>query len=437
MDGLDCRNGKSAQKRKEKIIGIIATAAALAILSAWIFYVGGIAGRRASADCTAAYATPTEENVETAAGVSSGIVIEQSSRRVLFGQNERVKMPMASTTKVMTALVALESLPLDGKITVDRRAVGVEGSSIYLREGEIWSVEDLLYGLMLRSGNDAAEMLAIAACGSVESFVDRMNEKARAIGAEQTHFVNPHGLHNDDHYTTAYDLALISACALENETFAKIVGSKIYTVPANDTHPVHYFANKNKMLSSYEGANGIKTGFTTDAGRCLVSSAKREGMQLVTVVLNQPDMWQESMRRMDEAFGRYEIVRLGESGKEILSVGQGNKSAQIALEKDLIYPIERGETLNLDFTFVLDRDLQLPLQAGARVGRIDIYDGNHLLFSEKIVSMKEINDRGVLLMLTDLVGGWQIEHDGGEIKQVFGVMRRGIAQGGGQINRRG
>ena len=243
------------------------------------------------------------DNVEASANKSSSsVVIEESTLRVLGGFNKDMRLEMASTTKIMTALVAIENGELDKKITVADEAVGVEGSSIYLKYDEIWTIRDLLYGLMLRSGNDSAVALAVAIGGSVDNFVKMMNDKADSLGLKNTHFENPNGLHGDNHYTSAYDLAVISAFAMRNEDFKKIVGTKMYTVEGNETHPTYYFANKNKMLALYEGANGIKTGYTKDSGRCLVSSAERNGMQLISVVLNIYDTYGTCSAGMDKAF---------------------------------------------------------------------------------------------------------------------------------------
>lgn len=236
----------------------------------------------------------------------SGVVIEQSSRRVLLGENMHDRCYPASTTKVLTALVVLNSLPLDKVISVPKQAEGVEGSSIYLRAGQKITVEDLLMGLMLRSGNDAAETLAIAVSGSVDGFAELMNKTAKELGAESSNFVNPHGLHDDNHYTTAYDLALITAKAYENPEFVRIVSTKKAKITIDGE--AHYIGNKNKMLTLYEGANGVKTGYTKTSGRCLVSGAERGGMQLISVVLNYNDMWNDSMRLLNYGFENFEMT---------------------------------------------------------------------------------------------------------------------------------
>ncbi|MBO4554239.1 MAG: D-alanyl-D-alanine carboxypeptidase [Clostridia bacterium] len=236
------------------------------------------------------------------------MLIEQSSRRILWGENENARLYPASTTKVLTALCVLDNLPLDRVVEVPKCAEGVEGSSIYLKEGQKITVEDLLFGLMLRSGNDAAVTLAVETSGSVEDFAVLMNEKAKECGAVNSNFVNPHGLQDKNHYTTAYDLALITAKAYENADFVRIVSSKLKKITIDDNSVV--IANKNKMLKLFDGSNGVKTGFTKSSGRCLVSGAKRGDMQLISVVLNCGDMWNESVRMLNFGFDNFKMIPL-------------------------------------------------------------------------------------------------------------------------------
>lgn len=252
--------------------------------------------------------TNKQQNEETAfrQTAKSGVLIEAKTRRVLLDENMNERCFPASTTKVLTALIALERLDVKKQITVKKEGSGIEGSSIYLKVGDKISVLDLLYGMMLRSGNDAACTLAIETAGSVEEFAKLMNEKAHELGAKNSHFVNPHGLHDEEHYTTAYDLALITAKAFENELFERIVSTRVATIEINGEKVA--IANKNKLLKEYKGANGVKTGYTKTSGRCLVSGAKRDGMQLVCVTLNYDDMWRDSKRILDFGFENFEMV---------------------------------------------------------------------------------------------------------------------------------
>ncbi len=237
---------------------------------------------------------PTDAlEVTPSVSAASYILMDAASGEVLSEGNAHVRRPMASTTKIMTALVILEALPLDTVVTVPREAVGVEGSSIYLYEGEQITVQTLLYALLLSSANDAAVALALACDKNVAAFAARMNEKAAELGLSNTHFCNPNGLHEEAHYTTAYDLARLTCAALANDTFAKIVQTKRYTAPQNGTDATRLFLNHNRLLRTLDGAVGVKTGFTRAAGRCLVSATTREGLTLVAVTLHAPNDWRD------------------------------------------------------------------------------------------------------------------------------------------------
>ena len=248
---------------------------------------------------TAAPVTAASEQ-STAAAMA---LIDGDTGELLFCKNENERRAPASTTKICTAITVLEHWSmLDLPVAIPDEAIGVEGSSLYLQKGEALSVRDLLYGLMLQSGNDCAVALAIITGGSVEGFVKLMNETAHKASAENTNFANPHGLPNDDHYTTALDLCKISHYAMKNEVFREIVSAKRHTTPYHGHDYKRNFPNKNKILFDYLGGNGIKTGFTKKAGRCLVSSATRDGKTYICTVLNCGNMWEESMRLLDKAF---------------------------------------------------------------------------------------------------------------------------------------
>ena len=250
------------------------------------------------------------------AGVTArgAVLMEAESGDVVFGQNENARLPMASTTKIMTALVALESLPVETVVRITAPSVGVEGSSIYLTEGETLTLEQLLYALLLESANDAATAIAMAVAGSVEAFAEEMNQKAASLGLKDTHFVNPHGLDHEEHYTTAYELAVITRAALQNETFRAICATKRKTIPLRREEGIRLLLNHNKLLDSYEGCIGVKTGFTKKTGRCLVSAAEREGITLIAVTLNAPDDWRDHTAMLDYGFDLYETIPLCEAG---------------------------------------------------------------------------------------------------------------------------
>lgn len=292
-------------------------------------------------------------------------VLELSSRRILHGSNAEERLPMASTTKILTAILVIDDCDLDESISIPGQAEGVEGSSVYLKAGDKYTVRELLYGLMLRSGNDCAVSLALHHSGSVEKFAQAMNRKALSLGAEHSRFANPHGLPHEGHYTTARDLALISAYALQNDTFREIVSCKYYAPRG--------WANKNKMLTEYEGALGVKTGFTLRAGRCLVSGAQRDGMTLVCVVLNSPQMFERSAELLDSAFGAYRLTRL-------CSSQEGFEG--FACRSDFYYPITDAERDKIR----IETELlpEPPHEIGGYAGIMKIYLENHLLFSQNL-----------------------------------------------------
>lgn len=238
----------------------------------------------------------------------SAILIEAASGEIVYEKNAYEKLPMASTTKIMTALVAIEQCDLSQTVTIPSDAVGIEGSSLYLKEGEKLTMLQLLYGLMLQSANDAAVAIAIECAGSVDDFAVLMNQKASELGLKNTHFSNPNGLDEEDHYTTAYDLAQLTAYALKNETFAKIVSTYKYDIGDR------IVVNHNKLLQTYEGACGVKTGFTKRSGRCLVSAAERNGVKLICVTINDGDDWRDHSSLLDYGFTQYKCVELCDVG---------------------------------------------------------------------------------------------------------------------------
>ena len=255
------------------------------------------------------------EDTAPTLSAKSAVLIEAESGTVVFAHNESLPLPMASTTKIMTALVALELCAPDTEITVDARAIGVEGSSIYLTEGEVLTLEQLLYAPLLESANDAAVAIAVGLTGSVEAFAEKMNEKAASLGLLDTHFVNPHGLDDERHYTTAHELAKIAQALLENDLLRTIVSTRKTTIPHAGTDGVRLLVNHNKLLRLYDGCIGVKTGFTKKSGRCLVSAAERDGVTLIAVTLDSPDDWNDHMSLFDYGFSRFTSVLLCDEGE--------------------------------------------------------------------------------------------------------------------------
>ncbi|WP_432664836.1 D-alanyl-D-alanine carboxypeptidase family protein [Wukongibacter baidiensis] len=319
------------------------------------------------------------------------IVMEVKTGRILYSKNINVKRPMASTTKIMTALVAMENRDLESIVNVPDEAVGVEGSSIYLRNDEKVKLKDLLYGLMLRSGNDSAVAIAHHVSGSVEDFSNLMNKKAKKLGANNSNFKNPHGLHHKDHYTTAYDLALITRAALLNENFKKIVSSKRW-IAERDGYNTFY--NKNKTLSQFKGGDGVKTGYTKVAGRCLVTSATRNGMQVLCVVLNDPNWFNDCYSLMGRSFEKYQAYKVLDKNFDIkgFTVDKGEKDkSYMRVKKDIIIPVTESERDKVRTVIECNEKYQAPIARSQKLGKAKIYIGDKLITTADLYSREDID----------------------------------------------
>lgn len=275
------------------------------------------------------------------------ILVDAQTGRVLYEKNPDEQGLIASTTKIMTALVVCEQCNVLDRMRIPKEAVGIEGSSMYLQEGEVLTVQELLYGLMLRSGNDAAVALAIYCGGTVEGFAEMMNDKARILGMANSHFENPNGLDSPGHYSTARDLAILTQYAMKNPIFSKTVSTKSVTVGNR------VLKNHNKLLWQVDGADGVKTGYTKAAGRILVSSAQREGRRLICVTMNAPNDWQDHSALLEEGFSRFSIRKIVEEGEvlgtvEVLS-GSGI-SVTVRAAEDFSYPIADGERISVSLS---------------------------------------------------------------------------------------
>ena len=339
----------------------------------------------------------------------SAILIEAATGRVLVEHNAFEQLPMASTTKIMTAIVALENGDVDDTVVVGQNASGVEGSSIWLSVGEKMTLSDMLFGLMLASGNDAAVAIAEHIGGSVEVFVDMMNQKAQDIGAYNTHFMNPNGLPADDHYTTAYDLALISAYAMQNAYFQEIVKTEYKTIPWEGHEWNRVVKNKNKILWNYEGGNGIKTGYTKEAGRCLCAAAERDGMQLISVVLSAPDMFGDTMVLLDQGFEEYQQFSLLESGMYMgdIAVKEGMEERfSVYTQQDVSYPLTEDEIDNIEKRIYIDEELDAPIAAGQKVGFVDIWVGENKIYSEDLLAPFDIGENSYGFNVGRIMRDW-------------------------------
>lgn len=295
---------------------------------------------------------------------------------VVYASDEHTKLPMASTTKIMTALVVLENADVGETVTIPFEAVGVEGSSAYLMKGEKITVIDLLYALMLESANDAATALAVYTGGDVDRFVAMMNDKARQIGMVDTNFVNPHGLDDSDHYSTAYDMALLCDYAMDNETFAAITASYRYETESR------LFVNHNRLLKTCDGVIGGKTGFTKRSGRCLVSVARRDGVTMCAVTLNDPNDWKDHNSLYDAAFDMYGRLQL-KGGEYNIPVVNGKNEQLTAVASDMDFVCEKGKADKVETKVCHDRFVYAPVKKGDTVGYlIHTVNGEEIARSE-------------------------------------------------------
>lgn len=284
---------------------------------------------------------------EESVSANSYVLIEASSGTVLYSKNQNEKREPASTTKILTALIAIEKCDLSSVFKVSKNAADIEGSQLGLEEGDEVSLDDLLHILLMKSGNDAAVAIAENVAGSVDKFADMMNKKASEIGCKNSHFSNPHGLGSESHYTTAYDLALIAAEALRNETFSKIVSTKQYTLAYHNLT----ISNSNKLLKLKDYFTGVKTGFTKSAGRCLVSSAVKDGVTLVAVTLKDGDDWNDHIKLMEDGFERVEKKLLCGAGeyKVERQLFNGNRPAVFVNSDDIYGVVIDGKPIEYSY----------------------------------------------------------------------------------------
>ena len=334
-------------------------------------------------------------------------ILDRETGRVLYEKNMHDRLPMASTTKVMTALLAIEKGDLSQEVTCSQNAFGVPGTSIYLAQGETLTLEEMLLGLMLSSGNDAAVAIAEHIGGSVEGFAQLMNARAKELGAVNTHFVNPHGLPDDGHYTTAYDLALIAREAMGNDVFRQIVSTQRATISWAGRTYNRQLKNKNALLTDYEGATGIKTGFTSKAGRCLVFGAQRGEMELVGAVLSCADWFDEAARLMDDCFETYEMTHmLGplESAGEIPVRAGTKESAGMCLMEELRLPLKEGEAAQVVLEVL--RGVDAPVYPGMHLGTARLVLDGQVIASSEIVASERVDTAGLRYNISRVINGW-------------------------------
>ena len=302
-----------------------------------------------------------------ALSAEKAILADAATGRILYEKNADSRSLIASTTKIMTALVVCEQCNVLDRMRIPKEAVGIEGSSMYMQEGEVLTIQELLYGLMLHSGNDAAVALAIYCGGTVEGFAEMMNDKARQIGMQNSHFENPNGLDAPGHYSTARDLAMLAAYAMQNPIFSKTVSTKNITIGQR------YLHNHNKLLWQVEGADGVKTGYTRAAGRILVSSALRDGRRLVAVTINAPDDWHDHAMLLEQGFSGFAHRNILQEGQIIgsLEIAGGDCGhVQLLAAEDFDYALAPDEKVSLlipgtGFVYA-------PVTAGADAGFVHV-----------------------------------------------------------------
>jgi D-alanyl-D-alanine carboxypeptidase len=337
---------------------------------------------------------PTAFAVETpAVSARSAVLIDAKSGTVLYGKDENTRRGMASTTKIMTALVALENASLTDVITVAPEACGVEGSSVYLSPGERITMEALLYALMLQSANDAAEAIAYAVSGGIEGFVALMNEKADALGLTATHFDNPHGLDGETHYTTAAELAKIAVAALENETFREIVGTEKKSIPLHNGEATRLLVNHNRLVREYDDVIGVKTGYTRACGRTLVSAAEQNGITLICVTLDDGNDWVDHRVLLDYGFSLYETEILAEVGDVTFDVPVcgGVKSSVAVYNPTAVTAFLPRNHGRIEATVELPRFLYGGIHEGEAVGCVRFFVNGDEVGSVPLVASESVS----------------------------------------------
>ena len=359
------------------------------------------------------------ESIETASDTTqlptinsrAYVVIDRKSNTILVGKNENQKKKMASTTKIMTALVVIEHSNLSDIVEISKKAASTGGSRLGLKTGDKITVFDLLYGLMMRSGNDAAVALAEHVAGSITDFANLMNEKAQALELSNTHFVTPHGLDEDDHYTTAYELAILSNYAMNNEIFAKIVGTKTYTITINGYPKT--LTNTNELLGVLNGVYGIKTGFTNGANRCLVTCCKRGDMDIICVVLGADTKkyrTTDSIKLIEYAFHQFTYINIEEILFDYFENWKKENLSTITIEKgisnylDIAFekptypsiPIRSDLVDKLSVHINCETNLAAPIEKGSTIGTITLTLEEKNIYSGNVLANMDVAHKNIL-----------------------------------------
>lgn len=319
-------------------------------------------------------------------------LVEQSTGRMLAGQNINTRLPMASTTKIMTGMLACESGKFDTVYTVPEEAIRVEGSSMGLVAGEKITLRDLTYGLLLESGNDAANTIAYCLSGSIPEFIKKMNSRAQELGLNNTHFVTPSGLDDKEHYTTSLDLARLGAKAMQNKEFAKIVSTYKAYITYNGIKDGRVLLNHNELLKTYDGAIGIKTGFTKKSGRCLVSCATRNGVTIVAATLHGPDDWNDHKQLLNYGFSVLKCCPLFSSYPDITEKVTGGKEKQIkcSYNRDLSAGLKNDEAGRVKMEIRMPKSVRAPVKQGQKIGEIVFTLDGAVVAKTDVVSVSSV-----------------------------------------------
>ena len=350
----------------------------------------------------------------------SAIIFDRTSKKIIFEKNANEKRAMASTTKIMTAILTIEKGNLEEIVEVSQKAASIHGSRLGLKKGDKIKLEDLLYGLLLKSGNDAAMQIAISISGSIENFAEMMNEKAEELGLKNTHFVTPHGLDNSNHYTTAYELAILTDYALNIPEFAKIVNTKQYTIQINST-PV-LITNTNELLGNLNGVNGVKTGFTNLAGRCLVTSCVRDNWQIITIVLgadSKKSRTKDSISLIEYNYKNFTRINIKERIKKVFADWKESneknidiiKGKKCNIETDMnytydfeLYPVHKEEEKNITIQIECKDKLEAPIKDKLEIGKIHVIHDSKEIMSIPIITKGKIEKKSVLDYFIYLIG---------------------------------
>ena len=351
----------------------------------------------------------------------SCIVLDRQSKNIIYGKNEKNKVKMASTTKIMTAIIVIENGNLDKTIEISKKAASTGGSRLGLKTGDKITINNLLYGLMLCSGNDAAVALAESIAGSVSDFAILMNNKAKELGLKNTHFETPHGLDSDNHYTTAYELALLTDYALKNSTFSNIVGTKNYTINING-YPKN-LTNTNELLGNLNGIYGVKTGFTNGANRCLVTACKRGDMDIICVVLGADTKkfrTQDSIKLIEYTFNNYTYINIENKVNEYFNNWLAANNDNFIIEKGVsqnidinyshlsqsIIPIKKSEVNNISFLIDVNTYLQSPIYENDKIGSLSVLLNNDVICHCDILCKNSIDKKNIFSYLLEFLSFW-------------------------------